>query len=93
MIAMALSQTIKENVMPPSGFSKSVVAGALQFVSGCYRDLLQEVREGKHASFEEAIEYELFQIGKTLESLHIDDQGRLVDVQTKEPLVFKQISE
>ena len=75
--------------MPPSGFSKTVVAGALQFVGGCYRDLLQEVKDGKHASFEKAIEHELSQIDKALHSLHIDDQGNLVNIETKEPLVFK----
>ena len=75
--------------MPPSGFSKAVVVGALQFIGGCYRDLLQEVQEGKHASFEEAIKYELSQIDKVLRSLHIDEQGNLVDKQTKEKLTFK----
>lgn len=75
--------------MPPSGFSKPVVAGALQFVGGCYRDLLQEVRDGKHESFEAAIEYELSQIDKALKSIHIDEQGNLVDKQTNEALAFK----
>jgi hypothetical protein len=76
--------------MPPSGFSKPVIAGALQFVGGCYRDLLQEVKDGKHASFEKAIEYELSQINKALRSLHINQQGNLVDIQTKEPLILKR---
>ncbi len=75
--------------MPPSGFSKAVVAGALQFVEGCYMDLLQEVQDGKHESFEAAIKYELSQIGKALKSIHIDDQGSLVNKETKDPLIFK----
>ncbi len=88
--ASGLLQTyIKENVMPPSGFSKAVVAGAIQFVGGCYRDLLQEVQDGKHESFETAIKYELSQIEKALQSIHIDDQGSLVNKETKDPLIFK----
>lgn len=69
--------------MPPSGFSKPVVKGALQFIGGCYRDLLQEVREGKHPSFEAAIEFELKQIERVLERIHINEKGELVD--RKEP--------
>lgn len=65
--------------MPPSGFSKPVVKGALQFIGGCYRDLLQEVREGKHPSFEAAIEFELKQIERVLERIHINEKGELVD--------------
>ena len=65
--------------MPPSGFSKPVIAGALAFVGGCYRDLLQEVRAGKHPDFETAITFELSQIEKALASLHINDAGELVD--------------
>lgn len=64
--------------MPPSGFNTHVVKGALQFVSGCYEDLLEEVRSGKHPSFEAAIEFELGQIEKALSSLHINPQGHLV---------------
>ncbi len=75
--------------MPPSGFSRAVVVGALQFVGGCYQDLLKEVREGKHENFEKAIEYELSQIAKALESIHIDEQGSLVDKRTREKLTFK----
>ena len=73
--------------MPPSGFSKEVVKGALEFVGGCYRDLLNEVRSGKHESVEAAIEYELQQIGKVLESIHINDAGVLVSKENPaEPL-------
>lgn len=75
--------------MPPSGFSKPVVKGALQFVEGCYRDLLQEVQDGKHADFESAIKYELSQIDKALSSLHINDDGALVDRVTGESILLK----
>jgi hypothetical protein len=63
--------------MPPSGFNTNVVQGALIFVRGCYLDLLDEVKSGKHGSYEEAIEYELRQISSALEQLHIDKSGRL----------------
>lgn len=65
--------------MPPSGFSQNAVAGALQFVRSCYLDLLEEVRTGKHASVEEAIEFELRQLDKALDKLHIDPHGNLVE--------------
>jgi hypothetical protein len=64
--------------MPPSGFSPRVVRGALQFVGGCYEDLLKEVRSGKHKDFQTAIEYEINQINKALSKLHIDPEGNLV---------------
>ena len=73
--------------MPPSGFSEEVVQGALVFVGGCYRDLLCEVRSGKHKSFEDAIEFELAQIKRALATLHIDERGNLVqrEVQQEKP--------
>ena len=65
--------------MPPSGFSKPVVAGALQFVEGCYRDLLEEVRSSKHKTYEDAITFEINQINRILTRLHIDAEGNLVE--------------
>ena len=65
--------------MPPSGFSKKSVNGALVFVLGCYEDLLREVRSGKHKSYEEGIKYEITQIKKALMGLHINDEGKLVE--------------
>lgn len=65
--------------MPPSGFSSHAVRGALEFVRGCYMDLLQEVRAGKHKSYEDAIEYELRQIESALQKVHIDATGSLVE--------------
>jgi hypothetical protein len=64
--------------MPPSGFTPNAVKGSLLFIRTCYEDLLAEVRSGKHASFEAAIEYELGQIEKALSKLHIDTEGNLV---------------
>jgi hypothetical protein len=76
--------------MPPSGFSKPVVDGALRFIGGCYQDLLEEIKSGKHASLEEAIGYELSQIKKALDSIHISDNGQLVDRRNSdEPMVLK----
>jgi hypothetical protein len=66
--------------MPPSGFNKNVVEGALAFAKGCYLDLLDEVRSGKHATYEEAIEYELGQIERVLRRIHITADGDLVFV-------------
>jgi len=65
--------------MPPSGFSRRAVEGALVFIQSCYQDLLIEVRSGKHATFEEGIEFEIRQIDTALSKLHIDKQGTLVE--------------
>ena len=69
----------KEVVMPPSGFSKKTVEGLLSFVKGNYEDLREEVRSGKHPNVEVAIDYEIAQLGKALEKLHIDEKGNIVD--------------
>lgn len=63
--------------MPPSGFSENAVRGALEFVRGCYLDLLEQVRSGKHASYEAAIEFELRQIEQALSRMHVTPQGEL----------------
>ncbi|NQV89705.1 MAG: hypothetical protein HQ488_05255 [Parcubacteria group bacterium] len=65
--------------MPPSGFSKRAVKGALVFIQTCYEDLLEEVQSGKHASFEEGIKFEISQLEKALLKLHIDQEGRIVE--------------
>ena len=65
--------------MPPSGFSKQTVEGLLTFVKGNYEDLREEVRSGKHPSVEAAIDYEIAQLGKALEKLHINKEGELVE--------------
>lgn len=65
--------------MPPSGFNQRAVTGALEFVKGCYEDLITEVQSGKHPDFETAIKYELSQLEKALGKVHIDKEGRLVE--------------
>ena len=63
--------------MPPSGFRPTAVRGLLVFVKDCYEHLLEDVRSGKFASYEEAIRFEIGQIEKGVASVHIDEQGRL----------------
>lgn len=63
---------------PPSGYTPNAVKGSLLFIKTCYEDLLAEVRDGKHATYEGAIEHELSQIDKALTKLHIDSDGNLV---------------
>ena len=65
--------------MPPSGFGKKSVEGALQFILGCYEDLQKEVESGKHESFEDALKYEIDQLRSALGKVHIDNEGHLVD--------------
>ncbi|MFA5020666.1 MAG: hypothetical protein WC517_01235 [Patescibacteria group bacterium] len=65
--------------MPPSGFSSKAVKGALVFIQGCYEDLLEEVRSGKHKDYQEGIEYEISQIDNALSKLHIDAEGNIVE--------------
>ena len=65
--------------MPPSGFSRKAVDGALVFVKSCYEDLLKDVRSGKFATYEEAIQHEIAQIDKALIGLHIDSEGKLIE--------------
>ena len=65
--------------MPPSGFNRGAVRGALQFIQACYEDLLQEVADGKHATVQEALAFEISQIEKALLSLHIDKDGKPVE--------------
>lgn len=64
--------------MPPSGFNRKAVKGALIFVQGCYEDLLNDVRSGKFETYEEAIQYELDLIDKALTNLHVDTKGNIV---------------
>jgi len=63
--------------MPPSGFRPKAVSGLLAFVKDCYEHLLEDVRSGKYASYEEAIQHEISQIEKGIAGVHIDEQGNL----------------
>jgi hypothetical protein len=65
--------------MPPSGFNQRAVTGALEFVKGCYEDLIAEVQSGKHPDFETAVKYELSQLETALAKVHIDKEGNLVE--------------
>lgn len=65
--------------MPPSGFNTRAVRGALEFVRGCYQDLQEEVRSGKHPNMESAIEYEINQLESALSKIHINQEGELVE--------------
>lgn len=65
--------------MPPSGFKRKAVEAAIGFVAACYEDLLEEVKSGKHATYEAAIEHELGQIKRSLERAHITRDGELVE--------------
>lgn len=74
----------EERLMPPSGFNKKAVGGLLQFVDGCYEDLLEAIcsdeslpAEAK-ARVKEIMNHERSQIGKAVAALHIDDDGKLV---------------
>ncbi|MFA5888702.1 MAG: hypothetical protein WCW47_01030 [Candidatus Paceibacterota bacterium] len=69
--------------MPPSGYSKKAVEGALQFTEACFEDLLEEVRSGKHKDIETALRFELKIIRKALMKLHITHDGNIVD---REPM-------
>jgi len=78
-LEVAVSSFKRRNDMPPSGFSRRSVKGVLQFVGECYKDLLEEVRSGKHRSYEEAIKFEIRQIDSALAKVHIDGKGNLVE--------------
>ena len=56
--------------MPPSGFSQKAINGLLMFVGACYKDLLKEIKEGKHTE-EEAIKKELDNINKYLKNFKL----------------------
>jgi len=69
--------------MPPCGFNQKAVKGALEFIKGCYEDLEEEVKSGKHANFEAALDFELKNLENALEKLHIDSEGNLVEREPK----------
>ncbi|MGD0328382.1 MAG: hypothetical protein ABSB00_01565 [Minisyncoccia bacterium] len=65
--------------MPPSGWDEKTKWFLLGFVRGNYKNLLDTVRSGKFKTYEEAIEYEIAQTGKAMDSMHINKKGRLVN--------------
>ncbi|MGZ8874242.1 MAG: hypothetical protein ACXW1F_04730 [Halobacteriota archaeon] len=58
--------------MPPSGFNEKAIRGLLQFVEGCYDDLLIKIRRDPSLTIERAIEDELLDIRKALESFDLE---------------------
>ncbi|MBI1746443.1 MAG: hypothetical protein HYR55_07625 [Acidobacteria bacterium] len=57
--------------MPPSGFNEKAIRGLLQFVEGCYEDLLVKLQTQPGKSVEQAIKEELADIRRALESFSI----------------------
>jgi hypothetical protein len=57
--------------MPPSGFNEKAVYGLLQFVEGCYDDLLKKLEADPQLNIQDAIEEELNDIRAALESFSL----------------------
>lgn len=57
--------------MPPSGFNEKAIVGLLQFVEGCYDDLLKKIRATPGLTIEDAIQEELAEIREALESFNL----------------------
>lgn len=57
--------------MPPSGFNEKAIVGLLQFVEGCYDDLLKKIRANPSLTIEDAIQEELAEIREALESFNL----------------------
>lgn len=59
--------------MPPSGFNEKAIRGLLQFVEGCYEDLLDQVSDkSEPKAVTKAINNELADIRAALESFSLD---------------------
>jgi hypothetical protein len=58
--------------MPPSGFNKKAIQGLLQFLEGCYEDLQRKIVTDGMAP-EVAVEEELHEIRRALESFSLDE--------------------
>ena len=54
--------------MPPSGFNEKAIRGLLQFIEGCYEDLLAKIRANPGLEVERAINDELAEIRQALEA-------------------------
>ena len=60
--------------MPPSGFNEKAIRGLLQFVEGCYEDLLIQVGSSSDAGeVQTAIQRELSDIRKALQDFTLDE--------------------
>ncbi len=62
--------------MPPSGFNKKAIRGLLEFVEGCYEDLLLKLRDDPKAKVEDAIQDELAEIRRALEEFSLKNVGQ-----------------
>ena len=60
--------------MPPSGFNEKAIQGLLQFVEGCYDDLLEKIRTTPGLTIEKAITLELQDIRRALESFSLEQK-------------------
>lgn len=59
--------------MPPSGFNEKAIRGLLQFVEGCYDDLLKEIESPDgEKDVKKAISKELVDIRTALEAFSLD---------------------
>jgi len=59
--------------MPPSGFNEKAIKGLLQFVEGCYEDLLDQVdSSADRTDVKQAIRNELKDIRSALESFSLE---------------------
>lgn len=59
--------------MPPSGFNAKAISGLLQFVEGCYEDLLSKINNNPGLDIQSAIQEELAEIRAALKSLSLKD--------------------
>jgi cytochrome P450 len=71
--------------MPPSGFNEKAIRGLLQFVEGCYDDLLKEMSSPTgEKDVRKAIAKELVDIRAALESFSLESETReKVDIRRK----------
>lgn len=65
--------------MPPSGFNERAIRGLLEFVLENYKDLQKEVVEGKHPSADAAINFEIKNLERALQKLHVTPDGDIVE--------------
>ena len=60
--------------MPPSGFNEKAINGLLEFVEGCYDDLLKKIDTTPGLGVRTAIVEELAEIRAALESFSLKDK-------------------
>jgi hypothetical protein len=65
-------------LMPPSGFNERAIKGLLEFVEGCYDDLLKKIDATPGLEVRAAIEEELAEIRAALESFSLEETKLLM---------------